>query len=250
MNYNPFTLQNKKILITGASSGIGKTTAIECAKMGAKVIITGRNLERLKETYELLEGDGHILIPADLCNKEEIQALIDKLPVLDGCVNNAGIGVTKPFLFTNDDLIKDIFDLNFNSQINLIRFIIKKKKINKNSSIVIVSSISGVTDFPIGNSIYAASKGALHAMMKTMALELSNKKIRVNSVNPGMIETNLINNLATITEEQLAEDRKKYPMKRYGTPEDVSYGIIYLLSNASAWVTGTSLVIDGGITIS
>ncbi|MDA3780723.1 MAG: SDR family NAD(P)-dependent oxidoreductase [Bacteroidales bacterium] len=246
--YNPFSLQNKTILVTGASSGIGRSTAIECSKMGAILVITARNTERLQETYKSLEGSGHLQIIADLCDSNDMQELIEQLPVLDGCVNNAGIVLTKPFLFTDEAMVKDIFDINFNSQITLIRLLVKQKKINKPASIVIVSSIGGVYSFDIGNSIYSASKAALHSIMKIVALELAAKKIRVNSINPGMINTPLFED-GVISKNELLEDAKTYPLKRYGNPEEVAYGIIYFLSNASAWVTGTSLTIDGGKSI-
>ena len=144
---------------------------------------------------------------------------------------------------------KILFDINFFAPVELLRLLLKGKKLKKGASIVFVSSVGGISEFNVGNSIYGASKGALNSIMKQCALELAQKKIRVNSVNPGMVKTKLIHDGMSITEEQLAEDEKRYPMKRYGDPEDVSRGIIYLLSDAASWITGHPLVIDGGLSL-
>ena len=156
--------------------------------------------------------------------------------------------MTSPFLFSTREKYDDIFNVNYFAPIELLRLLVKKKKLEKEASVVIVSSIGGNGSYSLGNSIYGASKAALNSTMKFCARELATKKIRVNTVNPGMVRTNLIQGGA-ISEEQHKADMEKYPLKRYGEPEDIAYGIIYLLSNASSWVTGHSLVIDGGITI-
>jgi NAD(P)-dependent dehydrogenase (short-subunit alcohol dehydrogenase family) len=246
--YNPFSLEGKTILVTGASSGIGKATAIECSKMGATVIITGRNKERLNDTFNLLVGENHIQIIADLSKNEEIESLTKKLPELDGCVNNAGIVKSVLIPFITSDTLSEVLHINTIAPILLTQMLVKKKKIQKNASIVFTSSISGVYASIIGNSLYSSSKGAINGFAKNAALELAAKKIRVNCVCPGMIKTNILND-GTITEEQLKEDMKKYPLIRYGQPEEVAYAIIYLLSDAAGWVTGTNLVIDGGFTL-
>lgn len=249
MNYNPFTLENKTILITGASSGIGAQTSIDCSKMGANVIITGRNKERLNHTFESLSGEGHQAIVADLNDEEDIEKLVSCLPKLNGAVFCAGVGFTLPFVFCTRPKLDDVFNINFFAPIELLRLLTKKKKFEADSSIVFVSSIGGVNVFNVGNSVYGASKGALNTMVKQIALEVAPKKIRVNSVNPGMINTKLIREGMALTEEQLKADEERYPLKRYGETIDVSNGIIYLLSDASCWVTGHSLVIDGGVSL-
>ena len=246
--YNPFTLQGKKILVTGASSGIGRAIAIECSKMGATVIITARNEERLNETLSEMEGTGHSVIVADLNNEDEQKKLIEESPLLDGLVHCAGIVKTTPFQFINNESLTDIMNVNFTAPAIISAQIVKKKKLTKNSSIVFISSIAGVYQVMIGNSQYSASKGAINGLMKNMALDLAPKGIRVNSVNPGMVETPM-NEPETLTHEQLEEDRKRYPLKRYGKPEEIAYAVIYLLSDASAWVTGSSILIDGGFTL-
>lgn len=246
--YNPFSLAGKIILVTGASSGIGKATAIECSKMGATVIITGRNPERLAGTYSQLEGGNHIKIIADLCKHEDVQLLMDGLPIINGMVHCAGMADPLPFQFVNNERLKNIFEINFFAPVMLSKEITKKKLISKNSSIVFISSISGTLCSYVAGSMYSATKGALVGMVKGMAIDLAPKKIRVNTVQPGMIKTNILDG-GKISEEQLMEDMKKYPLKRYGNPEEVAYAVIYLLSDASSWVTGSSLLIDGGYTL-
>ena len=243
--YNPFSLKGKVILITGASSGIGRATAIECSKMGAQVVITARNIERLKETLSLLEGEGHQYIAADLSNEKAIDELVMKTPVVTGVVNNAGLSSVKLLPFIKAEDLSKIFKLNLEAPILLTSKIVKKKKIANNSSIVFVSSIGKSIPSP-GNSMYGATKGALSAFMKNAALDLSGKKIRCNAVLPGMVNTPLISVKDAYTEEQLALDRNLYLLKRYGDPEEVAYAIIFLLSDASTWITGTEIIVDGG----
>ena len=248
VTYNPFSLEGKTILVTGASSGIGKATALECAKMGAYLVITGRDKERLNDVYHTLEGAGHHQIIADLSKEEDIQRLAKEVPVLDGCVNNAGYNVLSPIPFIKKDVLDGILDVNLKAPIELTHFLVKNKKMAKDSSIVFTSSISARGRNSVGNSLYSASKGGLSSFMKNAALELAAKRIRCNAVLPGMVETPLKEGKSNITEEQWELNRQLYPLKRFGKPEEIAYGIIYLLSDASAWVTGTELVIDGGMT--
>lgn len=249
--YNPFSLEKKIVLITGASSGIGKAIAIECARMGASVIITARNKERLEETFQLLtknENQNHFFICSDLESEECIESLVNSIPKLNGVVCCAGINVPSLFRFENSEKIKKIMDINFVSTAILLNRIINNKKIEKQSSIVLLSSIAGNKITYPAQTIYSASKSALSGFSKSLAVELALKEIRVNTIMPGMVKTNILNNSA-ISEEQLIEDEKKYPLKRYGNPEDIAYSAIYLLSDASSWVTGTDLLIDGGYTL-
>ena len=241
----PFSLANKKILITGASSGIGKVTAIETSKMGADVIITARNKDRLIQVCSQIPGSASQYIVADLTNYNELEKLTLSVDKLDGIVLCAGIGKTLPVKFCTRDKYNEVFEINFFSQVELLRLLIKKKVFEKGASIVFVSSIAGIDTYELGNSIYGASKAAIDASMKYFARELAPKGIRVNSVNPGVIETPFIHH-APISEEQLQLYTKKYPLGRLGKPEDVAYGIIYLLSDASSWVTGHPLSISGG----
>jgi NAD(P)-dependent dehydrogenase (short-subunit alcohol dehydrogenase family) len=246
--YNPFSLEGKTILVTGASSGIGRAIAIECSRMGGKIIITARNEERLKETLAQMEGKDHAIIVADLYKEEDRKQLIDKSPVLDGLVNCAGIVKTMPFPFINLESLADVMDVNFAAPSLISAQLAKKKNFSKNSSIVFISSISGVLGAVPGNSLYSASKGAINGIVKNMALDLAPKGIRVNSINPGTVESHILD-VGIITEEQQEEDKKHYPLKRHGKPEEIAYAAIYLLSDASKWVTGSNLVIDGGRTL-
>lgn len=244
MSYNPFSLEGKTVLVTGASSGIGQATAIECSKMGAKVVITGRNIERLKETFDQLEGEGHILIAADLNEETEIAKLVEQCPVLNGLVNNAGRGKSKPINFIAMNDLQDVFQTNLFGVALLTKMLLKKKKIVKGGSIVFTSSISAYMT-AAGLSIYASSKAAITAYMRTCAIELGSKNIRSNAILPGMVETKLINS-GTYTDEDKQNDLVLYPLGRYGSPEDIARAMVFLLSDASGWITGTELVVDGG----
>ena len=248
LNFNPFSLQNRTILVTGASSGIGRTTAIECSMMGAHVIITGRNQVRIDEVKHELNGTGHLGVIADLTQEDQLMNLVDQLPIVDGVVLCAGQGTVVPFKMADRKKINPVFEINYFAPVELLRLLIKKKKLANESSVVFVSSIGGVDSITIGNSIYGASKAAFNSAMRFCALELAPKKIRVNSVCPGMVNTSLIKGGA-VSDEQHQADMQKYPLKRYGEPEDIAHGIVYLLSAASSWVTGHSLVIDGGYTV-
>jgi NAD(P)-dependent dehydrogenase (short-subunit alcohol dehydrogenase family) len=249
MTNNPFSLQNKTILITGASSGIGKAVAIACSKMGAILIITGRNSERLKETYNELEGNNHSMVQADLTIQADLQGVISCIEKIDGVVHSAGIARHMLFNYLKEEQLNEMMDINFKIPTLLTQQLLKQKKISNESSIVFINSISGIISSYIGGSIYSASKGALNGLIKGLALEFAPKKIRFNGVMPAMVETHLIDE-TDITEEQLKLDKQKYPLKRYGKPEEVAYAVIYLLSDASAWTTGTNILLDGGRTIS
>ena len=250
--YNPFSLEGKRILVTGASSGIGRATAIECAKMGASLVVTGRNLEQLNKTYEALEkdiGQIHSQIIADLVTDEGQQALLEQMPLLDGIVSNAGIVDLVPVQFITAEKLANIQQVNLVAPILLIKQLLKKKKIRSGASIVFTSSVAGVYRVSVGNAIYAMTKCGIDAYMRSAALELASKGIRCNSVNPAMVETRILNR-GQVTSEQYEADKLRYPLKRYGKPEEVAWAIIYLLSDASSWVTGTSLKLDGGMTLS
>ena len=248
MMYNPFTLKGKTVFVSGASSGIGKAIAIECSRMGADVFITGRNAERLNSTFLELDKGNHMQIIADLQTDEGINAVVETIPSVDGIIHCAGIAKPLPFKFSGKEVINEVMGINFYSPAILSQQLLKNKKINRGASIVFISSVSGVLCSSVGGAVYSASKGAINGLVKGMAIELAAKMIRVNTVNPGMIDTNIYV-AGTITQEQLNEDINRYPLKRYGKPEEVAYLVIYLLSDASSWVTGSGIVIDGGYTL-
>lgn len=246
--YNPFSLEGKTILVTGASSGIGKATAIECSKMGAKVVLTGRNEAKLQQTYDLLMGNGHLMIVADLSCDVDISTIVEKCPSIDGLVNNAGLSIILPTHFITRDKMEQIMSVNTLAPILLMQQLLKKKKLEKNGSVVFTSSISGPVIAGVGNVMYSTSKAAVCGFVKNAAFNIASKNIRVNAVCPGIINTHIWDT-GTISEEQLSEEMKKYPLKRFGKPEEVAHAIIYFLSDASSFTTGTNLVIDGGFTL-
>ena len=241
---NPFSLCGKTILVTGASSGIGREIAVACAKMGATIILSGRNITSLEETAGLM-GEGHIISPMDLRIFDAIPDFVSSLPQLNGIVHCAGINEMIPAKQVTELDVDRIMDINFKAPVLLQAEILRQKKLQRKASIVFIASIGSENPI-IGNSIYSASKGALVSYSKTLMLELAPRQIRVNCISPGMIWTNLIANDA-VTKEQLEEEERKYPLQRYGKPADVAGLAIYLLSDASEWMTGSNVRIAGGI---
>jgi NAD(P)-dependent dehydrogenase (short-subunit alcohol dehydrogenase family) len=234
-------------MVTGASSGIGRAIAVECSKMGATVIITARNSERLQDTYQQLQGVGHRQIIADLSNEEDVKRLADNAPELHGIVHNAGITKTTPFKFIGRKDFDVLMQTNFYAPVFITQYLQKQKKIRKEASIVFISSVATFS-VGVGDSIYSATKGAMSSFAKVLALELSKQQIRVNCIQPGIVRSNIFD-AGVISEEQLKATERKYPLGRFGNPEDIAYAAIYLLSGASSWMTGSSLVIDGGFTL-
>lgn len=245
--YNPYSLEGKTILITGASSGIGRRTAIECSKMGATLVITGRNQERLNETLASLEGEGHLTFAGDLTEDTAMEALMEQLPPLNGVFFCAGVTDTTPAKFIDEDKIERVFSINIKSPMLLTKWLVKKKKIQAGASLVYMSSYGAEVVTP-GLGIYAASKGAVNSFMRTIATELSARKVRANSIMAMMVQTELIETLGSLSKEDIEKDEAKYPLG-YGKPEDIAFAVIYLLSDASKWVTGSIIKMDGGSTL-
>ena len=216
--------------MTGASSGIGKGAAIECAKMGAKVIITARNEERLGETLQQLKGSGHEMRICDLGDNKAIKEMVNTLPELHGVVNNAGFTITRPIRHIEEDVFQQIM---------------KGKKLANGSSIVFTSSLAGVGRMSVGNTMYGCSKGAISAFVQGAAKEFAPKGIRVNAVCPAMVESQILS-AGVITQEQVELTKALYPLGRFGTPEDIALAMVFLLSDASSWITGINLIVDGG----
>ena len=245
---NPFSLEGKTILITGASSGIGRAASIQCAEMGAKVILVDLNENGLQETKELIGRDNIEYRVLDLTDLEKLCEMVSTLPKLDGVASNAGIVLSLLAKFSEPKDMERIFRINTFSHINLVQQLVVQKKLNKCASIVFTSSMSGVYCGIAGGSLYGATKSALLGYSKALALELAPRGIRVNTIHPGMIETPLTSGTA-LSKDLLAEDAKNYPLGRYGKPEEVAYSIVYLLSDATVWMTGSQLLIDGGYSI-
>jgi len=248
MTKNPFSLEGKTVLVTGAASGIGRATAIQCAQMGGTVILVDLNEQGLQETQRLINSDDTECYALDLTDLHKLTEMVESLPKLDGVASNAGIILSLLAKFSEPNDMERIFKINAFSHINLIQQLIVKKKLNKGASIVFTSSISGVYSGFIGGTLYGATKSALLGYSKGLAIELAPKGIRVNTIHLGMIETPLTLGTA-LSKEVLEEDAKNYLLGRYGKPEEIAYAIVYLLSDATVWMTGSQLLIDGGYSV-
>lgn len=246
---NPYSLEHKRILVTGASSGIGKVAAITISNAGAKLIIAGRDEERLKETLAELQGDGHEMVLADYLGEDPVGTLTAniKTPV-DGIVHSAGIGLIYPFKFTTEEITRRLLKVNFEVPYLITQRLFKNKMLANGCSILFISSIGGGLVAVPGNSIYGASKAALNGAVPSLAMELAPKKIRVNSLMPGIVKTKMVTGATNLSSDDYKKDELKYPLG-YGMPEDVANTIVYFLSNAAKWVTGTAFVMDGGASI-
>lgn len=250
MGYNPYSLVGKTILITGGAGGIGSEVARACSRLGARIILTDIREDALKialATLEKVEAGDHLAITADLTNADELNNLVEQLPEINGFVCNAGVMKLVLTQFITEEELSRIQKINLNAPILLTKAILKKKKMRRGGSIVFTASAAGVYRVSEGNAIYATTKCGIDAFMRTVALEFGPKGIRCNSVNPGMVETALI---GSFTEEQKEKEMLNYPLRRFAKPEDIALGIAYLLSEASSFVTGTALKIDGGMTLS
>lgn len=248
MSKNPFSLEGKTVMVTGAASGIGRATAIQCAEMGAKVILVDLNEKGLQETKELISHNDVEYKALDLTNLDSLVEMVATLPKLDGVASNAGIVLSLLAKFSEPKDMERIFKINTFSHINLVQQLIAQKKLNKGASIVFTSSMSGVYCGLAGGSLYGATKSAILGYTKALAIELAPRGIRVNTIHPGMIETPLTSGTA-LSKELLEEDARNYPLGRYGKPEEIAYSIVYLLSDATVWMTGSQLLIDGGYSV-
>lgn len=245
--YNPFSLESKIVFVTGASSGIGRGIAIGTSKMGAKVYISGRNENRLDETLSLMSGSSNVILPAELTNDKDINHLVEILPPLDGVVLCAGIIKTMPVKNITDSAIEEIFKVNIISEIQLLSRLLKKKKLNKGASVVIISSVS-TFNVKVGNSLYSATKGAINSFAKAMALEISKQKMRVNCIQPGFVPSSILSQSGIEQDDFLKWYSERHPLG-FGEPSDIANACIYLLSDAAKWVTGSIFTIDGGYTL-
>jgi len=238
---NPFHLRDKIILVTGASSGIGREIAIQCARMGARLVISGRDSTRLNETLIALADGGHRAVPADLTDQEQLNALVDAAGPIDGVVHGAGVKGLSPVRMVSQSFLNDVFSANFNAPVLLTQRLLYKKTLRDGGSILFMTSLAAHTG-TVGVGPYSASKAALIGLMRCLALEVAKRGIRANTLSPGLVNTPLTN----IADGWLAEQEKKYPLG-IGRPEDVAYAAIYFLSDASRKITGTSFNLDGGI---
>lgn len=244
MNDNAFSLEGKSILVTGASSGIGRSIVLLCSKAGAKLYITARRESCLKETLSEMQSEGCYIV-ADLSRHDDIEELVEKLPKLDGVVHCAGVGSTIFCKNITEGDIDAVMKPNFEAPVLLQSSLLSNKKISKAASIVIIASFASQSP-TIGNALYSASKGALVSYAKCLAQELAPRKIRVNCISPAMVKTDFLNNVE-VDQESLNEDEKRYPLGRYGEPKDIAGLAVYLLSDSSEWMTGNNIEITGGV---
>jgi len=247
---NPMDLSEKNIMVTGASSGIGKGIAIFLSKLGANIIMVARSEERLNETYNELEPGNHTYRLLDLNDTDAIGSMMDSVCCdglkLNGLVHSAGISQTMPLQFLKLSDLKNIMSVNFYSFIELVKHFSKKKNNDNGGSVVAISSISSKVGAR-GLTAYCASKGAMESAVRSMALDLEPKKIRINSVAPGMIETQIYRGLRELVNNNDFEaELKKRQIMGVGKPEDVAYATAFLLSDSSKFITGTSMNVDGG----
>lgn len=250
MNFNPFTLEGKTIVVTGASSGIGQQCAVDCSKMGAKVVLIGRNIKRLNDTLELLDGEGHFVISIDLTDfnklNEEVKGIVREAGPIDGLVNCAGISTTLPFKLVNAEIMDEFFHTNVFSAIEFSRHFCHIGNVNKSgASIVFLSSIMALVG-ENGKSLYSMTKGALLSAVRSLACEYARKNIRFNCISPGAILTPINQNLPHMKNPEARAALEAKHLLGLGKTSDISNACIYLLSDASRWVTGQNLIVDGG----
>jgi len=243
---NLLSLNGKHILVTGASSGMGRVFAQMISAQGGKVTLLARNEERLKQTLQTLTGDGHQICVCDLTDENQLKESVSNMKILDGIVLCAGINDFVPIKFIKQDKINRIFQTNYFSQLLLVQMLLKKKLVNKGASIVFISSVSSIMGVQ-GTLIYASSKGAINSAVRVLASELAVQKIRVNAILPGIVRTEMLSG-TNIDEETFTKQEELYPLG-LGTPEDVGNAVLFHLSDASRWLTGQCMVMDGGLTL-
>ena len=246
--YQPMDLSGKRVLISGASSGIGRACAIELAALGAELVLIGRNQERLAETYARLTGSGHQMLAFDLHKIEEIAALPDLVKArerkLSGLVHSAGICPIVPLAATTPKVLQETFQINFGAFVELCRQFTKRFFFNDGGSLVALSSVSSMIGWP-GGSAYCSAKAALNGYIRVLALELARRKIRANTVCPSYVKTAMMDSTGSEAERTFADCEAAQPLGII-EPGDVAGVVAFLMSDESRFITGTNLVVDGG----
>ena len=251
---NPFHLSDKNILITGASSGIGRQCAITCSALGAKVVLLGRDATRLAATQEAMQQpEQHTALSLELT---EVSALEEKLlPILmqqeggmNGFIHAAGISTTLPLRMINEEKLQQFFATNVQSGILLAKMLTKKKVLSTSgASLVFITSVMASVG-TAGKTLYSMSKGAQLSAARSMAVELAPKKVRVNCISPGVVETPMSSQAVYSQNDEAKQQVTSLHLLGLGKPEDVAHACVYLLSDAAKWVTGINLKVDGGYT--
>ncbi|MFD8224578.1 SDR family NAD(P)-dependent oxidoreductase [Streptomyces massasporeus] len=238
-------LQDKKALVTGATSGIGRAIAVKLAEAGATVYVTGRRAELGKETVELIEqagGTGHFVV-ADVANIDDVRKLAEEVGEVDVLVNNAGVF---PFSTTPEqslDSYERVFDINVRAAYFLTAALAPAMVTKKKGAIVNVSSVAAQIGTPVG-SVYNASKAAMDALTRSWAVEFGAAGVRVNSVAPGPIRTDMA---VDTVGEMFDEFSRSTPLARAGEPEEIAEAVLFLASDKAGYITGAVLTADGGL---
>lgn len=244
---NPMELTGKRILVTGASSGIGRACAILASRLGASVVLVARDEKRLGETLGQMTGGGHVAIAFDLSDLERYEELFKRCASeqkLNGMVHAAGIGPAMPIQSVSLALMREVMNINYFAFMELAKWF-SKKKYSSGGSIVGISSVSGVVGWQ-GVSLYGGSKGAMDSSVRSLAIELASKKIRVNSVVPSNIRTPMLDSVVSVGGEDATQQILAKQPLGIGEPEDVAHAVAFLMSDAARFITGTQMVVDGG----
>ena len=244
---NPFTLEGKTILVTGASSNIGRQIAIKCSEMGSKVILSARNEDRLRETVSAMSGGGHQIVPCDLSEAEQISTLVGQVPELDGVIMCAAIFRTTPIRNNRRKYTEEMFRVNTFSNIDLVQSLLKNRKIIDGGSILFISSVAAYRPY-VGNALYSSTKGAINSFCQVLAIEQGSRKIRANCISPGIVQSDMVYKELAVTTDDLAKEEARFPLG-FGHTSDIAYAAVYMMSDASKWVTGTNMIVDGGQSI-
>jgi NAD(P)-dependent dehydrogenase (short-subunit alcohol dehydrogenase family) len=243
-------MTGRRVMVSGASSGLGRATAILLSELGAQLVLVARNRDRLEQTRSQLSGEGHHIIERDLGTDIDaipkwMKQVVETTGPLHGLVHSAGIVALLPLRGLSYGKLHELMDINFSSAVMLTRGFRQRGVVEGGGSIALLSSVAGLIG-QRGLSAYCASKGALMALTRSLALELAEENIRINCVAPGLVETEMVNTQETdLLEDKLALLTQCHPLG-LGRPADVANAVCFLLADTGRWITGTSLVVDGG----